>query len=220
MAGPAPKTRDWMARENAHKPTGLHVIVTGLVQVTNTNQEPELAESAERDPRHLGLTLTIKTGSGPGSDVMCQKAARFHKEVSANQYDSVTIRWEGTSIAQVKVIDDTEQGQAADTMMARINATHGKAKKPASKPAAPAKPKAGAPKAPAAKKVAPKKAKKAAPKKAKKAKKAAKKSKKTAKKAVTARVVRAVGGWAKGASMAVSRVIGTKKAKKKGKKKR
>ena len=31
MAGPAPKTKDWSALENAHKPKGLHVIVNGLV---------------------------------------------------------------------------------------------------------------------------------------------------------------------------------------------
>jgi hypothetical protein len=199
MAGPAPKTKDWSARENVHKPKGLHLIVSGLVQVTSTNKEPRLKESSERDPKHLGLALTIEDTGGPGPDVMCWKAAFFHKEVTANQYNSVTIRWDVGAIAQIPVLDDRECAQKAAAMTAALNAKYAKApKKTAAKKAAP-------------KKAAPKKAKKAAPKKAKKA----------GKKAVTARAVKAVGGWAKGVKKALTSVMGTKKksAKKaKGKK--
>ena len=192
MAGPAPKTRDWFALENAHKPKGLHVIVGGLVQVTNTNQEPVLTESAERDPQHLGLTLTIETGGGLGLAVQCWKQAHFHKEVKANQFNTVVIRWDVSEIARTPVVDDRERAQHMVQATQALNAKYAKAPK-------------AAPKKAAAKKAAPKKAKKAAPKKTKK--------KAAAKKAVTARAVKAVGGWAKGVKKALKRVMKTGKKK-------
>ena len=69
MAGPAPKTRDWRALENAHKPKGWHVLVSGQVQVGATNMEPRLTETPERNPKNLGLKLTIeKAGEGARRD--------------------------------------------------------------------------------------------------------------------------------------------------------
>jgi hypothetical protein len=211
MAGPAPKTKDWSARENVHKPKGLHLIVSGLVQVTSTNKEPRLKESSERDPKHLGLALTIEDTGGPGPDVMCWKAAFFHKEVKANQYDSVTIRWDVSAIAQIPVLDDRECAQKAAAMTAALNAKYAKAPNKAA-------PKSAPPKQAAAKTAAPKKAKKAAAKKA-----APKKGRKKAppQKTVAARAVRAVGGWAKGVKKALKSVVKSspkrpaKKAKKK-----
>ena len=38
MADPAPKTRNWRAIENAHKPKGLHVLVFGEVEVSATTR--------------------------------------------------------------------------------------------------------------------------------------------------------------------------------------
>ena len=201
MAGPAPKTRNWTARENAHKPSGLHLIVAGAVQVTNTNQQPALEESAERNPKNLGLALTMTNTGEPGLDVICWKPAHFHKVVKANDYESVTIRWGSSSIAQVPVVDDSEHAKLVTAQMAAVNTAHAKApKKPAAKKVA---------KKAAAKKAAPKKA---APKKAKKA---------AAKKTVAARTVKAVGGWARGVKKALKRVIGApkKKAPKKAAKK-
>jgi hypothetical protein len=137
MAGPAPKTRDWAARENVHKPKGLHLIVSGHVQVTNTNMEPRLAESGERNPRTLDLALTIETTGETGADVLCWKQASFHKEVRANEYDTVIIRWDGRPIAQVRVVDDREHSQAQDKMMQAVNLKYGivPAKKAAAKTA-------------------------------------------------------------------------------------
>ena len=206
MPGPAPKTRNWTARENVHKPSGLHLIVTGAVQVTNTNQQPQLDESAERNPKNLGLSLTIGNTGEPGLDVVCWKQAHFHKEVSANQYDNVTIRWDVAAIAQVPVVDDKEDAKASAARMAAMNTAAAAAtKKPAKRTAA--------------KKAA---AKKSAPKKTP-PKKVSNKAKKSKKKAVTktaaARVVRAVGGWAKGAKKALKRAMGAKKAPKKTTKK-
>src|SRR5688572_20803817 len=138
MAGPAPKTRNWTARENAHKPKGLHLIVGGQVEVNNTNLEPRLKEIAERNPRQVGLALTVVKTSGPGLDVKVWKNAFFHKEVRANEYDSVTVRWNVASIAQFPVIDDTQHHERLAERTKALNAKHaGKAgPKPAGKPAA------------------------------------------------------------------------------------
>ncbi len=172
MAGPAPKTRNWTARENAHKPKGLHVIVIGHVEVNSTDLEPHLKELSERDPKRLGLALTIGKTGGPGVDVKVWKLARFHKEVKANEYDSVTVRWDVTSIAQFPVIDDTEHHQHLREQAKALNAKYaGKrgpkgAAKPAAKKSAPKKAKKAAKKAPAAKKESAKKYAKKTKKKA------------------------------------------------------
>jgi hypothetical protein len=180
MAGPAPKTRNWQAIENAHKPKGLHVLVYGLVEMNAANMEPRLSETAERNPRNLGLNLTIEK-SGAGPDVKCWKAAHFHKEVKANQYDNVVVRWDVGQIANIPVLDDREEAQQAAAAMTALNQKYaGKVK--STKPAA-TKP---APKRPAPKKTAQKKTPKSVGgwAKSKKAKKAPKKaSRKAPKKA-------------------------------------
>lgn len=193
MAGPAPKTRNWQAIENVHKPKGLHVLVYGLVEVNAANMEPRLTETAERNPRNLGLNLTIEK-SGAGPDVKCSKAAHFHKEVKANQYDNVVIRWDVSQIANIPVVDDREYAQHAAAAMTTLNHKYaGKVK--STKPAATK---------PAPKKAAPKKAaQKKTPKsvggwaKSKKAKKAPKKAprkapKKAAKRSGLKKLVRRI----------------------------
>ena len=154
MAGPAPNNRHWSARENAHKPKGLHVIVTGAVEVADADQQPVLTK-ASGDGKVLTADLSIGTCNDPAIDVKVWKHAFLHEEVSAGQYERVSIRWEGKQIANVEVIDDREHRAMAKKMADEIDAKHGR-KKQAKK----------------AKKAAKKKAKKAAPKKAKKAKKA------------------------------------------------
>jgi hypothetical protein len=204
MAGPAPKTRDWVARENKHKPKGLHVIVGGLVEVNDADKTPVLKEGGVAIEQVLPLELTIVACKDPAIKVKVWKAALFHKEVTANQYEKVVVSWDGKQIAAFPVIDDTQHARHAAAATKALNAKH-----------------QAAPKKAAAKKAAPKKAapKKAAPKKAKKAapKKAAKKAKKAAKKAVAARAVRAVGGWARGVKKALKRAM--KPARKAAKKK-
>ncbi|MEA2879963.1 MAG: hypothetical protein QOF14_5159 [Hyphomicrobiales bacterium] len=191
MAGPAPKTRNWIARENAHKPKGLHIIVGGEVEVSATNKSPELAE-APNVGKTLPLDLSIVDDKDEplveykGKPVKVWKAASFHKVVSANQFERVSIRWDGKEIASTPVIDDREQSQHLVAITAAANAKYGK--KPAKAPA-----KKAAPKIAAAAKKKPKsvggwaKAKKAK----KSAKKAAKKTaKKTAKKSALNKFVR------------------------------
>jgi flagellum-specific peptidoglycan hydrolase FlgJ len=182
MADPAPKTRNWRALENAHKPKGLHVLVFGQVEVSATNKEPVLTETPERDPKNLGLNLTIRTSSGAGGQVMVWKPAHFHKVVKANQYENVIVRWNVDQIANFPIHDDREYVAKAAAAMKALNEQHagkGKTAKPSGKK--PAAKKAVAKKAAPKKKSAPKKK----PAKAKKAtKKVAKKAakKKTAKK--------------------------------------
>jgi hypothetical protein len=185
-----------MARENAHKPSGLHVIVGGWVQVADTAKEPKLAETAERNPKTLGLVLTVADGK-EGADVVCWKEAIFHTEVTANQYENVDVRWETGSIARIPVLDDREFSAHLAKQAKALNlAAAAKTKPPAQKVAAPAqkvaKVAAPAKKAKkAAKKTAKKTAKKSVKKAAKKvAKKVAKKSVKKAAKKVAKKVAK------------------------------
>jgi hypothetical protein len=188
MADPAPKTRNWRAIENAHKPKGLHVLVFGEVEVSATNKEPVLTEKPERDPKNLGLHLTIKE-SGAGGQMMVWKPAHFHKVVKANEYNDVIVRWYIDQIANFPIHDDREHEAKAAAALKTLNERHagkGKAakptgKKPAAKKAATKK---AAPKKKSAAKKKPAKAKKVAKKVAKKAAK-----KKTAKKSAFKKMV-------------------------------
>jgi hypothetical protein len=206
MAGPAPKTRSWIARENKHKPKGLHIIVGGEVEVSATNKSPELTEAA-----HVGKTLpldlsVVDDGDEPlveyrGKPVKVWKAASYHKVVSANQFERVSIRWDGKEIASTPVIDDREQSQHLAAITAAANAKYAK---PATAPAKKAAPKKAAPKKAAPKKAAaakkkpksvggwakPKKAKKSAKKAAKKTTKKTKTAKKSALKKLVRKLVR------------------------------
>lgn len=195
MAGPAPKTKNWRARENKQEPAGLMLIVSGEVEVSATNKRAELAE-APHAGKALPLDLTI-VESGVGSPLVVWTKASFSRAVSADEFNRVDIRWDGKVIAAVPVIDDAQhdalaakQTKAQNTVAkVKIVASKKPAKKAAPKKAAAAK---------VVKKAAKKVAKKAAKKTAKKpAKKVAKKKvakKKTAKKSA---VVRAVKGLAR-----------------------
>jgi hypothetical protein len=177
MTGPAPKTRNWRARENEHEPSGLQLVVSGEVEVSATNKHPQLAE-APHVGKALPLDLTIHE-SGMGAQAVVWMAASFDKTVSADEFDRVEIRWDGNVIATAPVVDDSEHDTLAGKQVQAQNTVAkvktGKAKKTPKKVAA----------VKTAKKAATKSAKKAPKKVAKKvAKKAAKKAaKKTAKKA-------------------------------------
>ena len=234
MAG-APKTKNWTARENVHKPKGLHVIVGGIVEVGDANKAPVLTAGTGGPPQTLVLDLTIVASTDPAIKAKVWKQAYFHTEVTANQYERVQVRWEGKQIALVPVFDDTEHAALLDKQMKAQNAVVGKV---AGKPAATRIVEAvedaveglakgarkvlnrvftAAPKK-AAKKAA-NKATKAAPKKSAKkaAKPAAKKGvKKLAKKAKT--VVKKAGKSAKKVVKKLARKVAKKVAPKKTKK--
>lgn len=191
----APKTRNWSARENVHKPEGFHLLVCGGVEVTSLNKVPQLAKTDSRDPNVLGLALTIVTDPDePTGDAMVWRSADYHEVVTPDQYTSVAIRWEGDVIERIAVIDDREHGAALKKQSDVHNAAAAKTIK--LKPAKPA-PKKAAAKTAAAKTAAPKKA---APKKAAKTK-----------------APKAVGGWAKAKKKSAKKTA--KKAVKKSAKK-
>jgi hypothetical protein len=194
----APKTRNWSALENAHKPKGFHVLVRGEVEVSTLGKLPQLTKTDSRDPKVLGLTLTIVADPDePSGDAVVWRSAGYHEVVKPDQYASVVIRWEGDVIERITVVDDKEHAAYMAKQCAAQNAVAAKTikLKPAKKSAA--KKAKAAPKKPAPKKAAPKKAaKKKAPKAvggwAKKGKKTAKKAtrKKAAKKSALNKFVR------------------------------
>jgi hypothetical protein len=191
----APKTKDWSARENAHKPKGMHLLVHGQVEVDALNKAPRLTKIGSKDPAVCALELTIVDTDEPGGDAVVWRGANFHEEVKDDQYKTVSIRWDGPEIASIAVIDDREHGAALKKQSDAHNAAAAKTIK--LKPAKPAPKKAAATKPPA-KAAAPKTA---APKKA-----AAKKAPK------------AVGGWAKKAKKKTAKKTAKKSAKKAAKK--
>jgi hypothetical protein len=155
MAGPAPKTDKWTARENKQK-TGVVLIVTGLVEVSNLNQDPVLTEAAGSG-KTLVLDLAVKTGSGPGAAVQAWKRATLSKDVSADHYDKVEIRWDGKAIATCDVKDDDEHHDHLEALTEAANKAHAKDKpptppKPKPRPAPKKRPPAPKKRPPAAKK--------------------------------------------------------------------
>jgi hypothetical protein len=179
MAGPAPKTKNWAARENAHKPKGLHVIVCGHVEVSATNKRPVLTEARSAGDL-LALDLTVEDAGGVGNQVVVWMQADFHKEVRADQYNRVEVRWGGKAIATFPVINDREHAAAMDKQCKAQNAVA-----------------AGGKAASTAKKVV-KKAVRAVKKVVGKVAKAVTGGRKTAKKTKAAKKApKAVGGWAK-----------------------
>jgi hypothetical protein len=157
----------WSARENVHKPKGLHLITTGLVEVSDADKSPALTKGSGGAPKVLPLDLAVKACSDPAVKVAVWKHAYLHEDVSAGQYERVSIRWDGKEIANVEVIDDREHSGVLADLAKAANAKYGKT--PAKKE--PAKPKPA--KKPPKKASKPKKGPK---KPAKKAKKPAKKS--------------------------------------------
>jgi hypothetical protein len=116
MAGPAPKSRLWTARENTHKPTGLHLIVGGQVEV-NYHVAPVLTET-KGGGRTLALDLTLEEQKAePVTDEAGNvlrmppvwKAVSFHRLVDADQFRAVAIRWDSATMATTPVIDDRER---------------------------------------------------------------------------------------------------------------
>src|ERR1043165_6366782 len=150
----APKTRNWSANENAHKPKGVHVLVRGEVEVSTLSKLPQLTKRTSRDPKVLELELTIVADPDePSGAVVVWRCANYHEVVKPNQFSDVVIMWDDNVIKRVPVVDDREfdahlkqQAQAQNAAAAKTIKL-----KPAKAPA-----KKAAPKKAAAKKAAPK----------------------------------------------------------------
>ena len=77
----APNTRDWIARENVHKPKGLHLLVGGQVEVSHAQQGAATRQDGLARPEVLGLDLTIVDTDEPAATPWSGKAAHYHEEV-------------------------------------------------------------------------------------------------------------------------------------------
>jgi hypothetical protein len=236
MADAAPKTEKWTARENLHKPEGLHLIVSGNVLVADADREPVLTKGQALDPKLLPLELTIVTCGDPSIAVEVWKGAKYHEVVTADQYNRVQVSWDGQAFADFPVLNDrehatlmTKQAKVQNSAVAAVSkaktakdspsTTKEKIKKVVKKVSGEKAAKK------AAKKAAPKKsAKKAAPKKA--AKKTTKQAapKKTAKKAAPKKSAKKAAKTSSTLKKLVKKLVKTltpaKKTKKKSKKKR
>ena len=81
MAGPAPKTEKWTARENLHdykeKADHLHLLVGGTVEVSDADKQPVLKQASGGGPKALTLDLSIEPCSDPAVSGAVWKAANF-----------------------------------------------------------------------------------------------------------------------------------------------
>ena len=118
MAGPAPKTEKWTARENLHdykeKADHLHLLVGGTVEVSDADKRPVLKQASGGGPKTLTVDLSIEPCSDPAVGSAVWKAANFDTIVEADQYHSVDVRWDGEVIASTPVINDIEHGELLD----------------------------------------------------------------------------------------------------------
>ena len=89
----APKTRNWSALENAHKPKGLHLLVPGRSRF-RPQHAAEASPRIRATPRCSVLKLTIVDDPDePSGDAMVWRCANYHEEVKVDQYTSVVICW-------------------------------------------------------------------------------------------------------------------------------
>jgi len=210
---PRPNTKDWKALENEHQPSGLHVIVAGLIEL-EPDQRPVLTERTGR-PGGLELELTAEPSNEPDFAGKVWKGAMFHKEVEENQYNSVRVMWGDAIVADFPVLDDSEHAQLMAKRTTALNKAAGaKQKKSTAKKVVE--------KAVDAVKDVVGKVADAVTGAARKRSKAAKKAKKA--KSAKKKAPKAVGGWAKprtkkaAKKAAKAKTKKTKKAVKKAKK--
>ena len=130
MAGPAPKTEKWTARENLHahkeKDDKLYLLVGGTVEVSDADKQPVLKLASGGGPKTLALDLGIEPCGDPATNCAVWKAAHFNTIVEVDQYNSVEVRWDGKVIASTPVINDVEHGELTDKQANVQNKTAGK----------------------------------------------------------------------------------------------
>jgi hypothetical protein len=106
MTSSAPNTQNWKAWQNLQPMAKTQLIVIGQVETSNSNQTPHLREHVPQgtNPKILLLDLAMEA-SGVGSTVMSWRDVRFEKDITKGQHSSITILWQGQSIAQQDVED-------------------------------------------------------------------------------------------------------------------
>jgi hypothetical protein len=101
---PAPRNKNWKAWQNLQPPGPPRLIVTGQVELSNTNETPDLREHVPQgiNPEILLLDLSI-TAHGVGNPVMTWRDVRFEKSIQRDQYSTVEISWDGQRIESLSV---------------------------------------------------------------------------------------------------------------------
>ena len=112
----APNTRNWKANEIPDFAGRTYrLVVTGDVQVTATNQTPELSEHRPQgfNRRIEMLDLAIVNSGGFGGQIVFYKHVMFTKRTSGDQYSEVDIRFGGRIIRRIRVGHPKSTGRAA-----------------------------------------------------------------------------------------------------------
>lgn len=94
----------WVAQETTNfAGSDRKITVTGTVQTTNSNQEPELVGGVSgANPTILLLDLKFPS-QGVGNTVIGTRQVKFQKPVDEKQYSQVTIRRESGSDVTIDV---------------------------------------------------------------------------------------------------------------------
>jgi hypothetical protein len=105
MAG-APNTRNWKALEiTDFIGRNSHLVVTGDVEVTATNQVPKLSVHVPQgiNPNILLLDLKIVKSGPIGGQIVFYRQTVFAKRIRPGQYKEVDILYGGRIIKRIRV---------------------------------------------------------------------------------------------------------------------
>lgn len=93
-------SRKWHAAQTTDLAGSKYLLtVTGEVEVHRSNQEPKLTKAHPQGivPTTLILDLSVGSNSDVGNAVMVWKPVQYSHEITAGQYDHVTIKGETAS---------------------------------------------------------------------------------------------------------------------------
>nr|WP_299506775.1 hypothetical protein [uncultured Rhizobium sp.] len=90
-------SRNWKATETTDfAGTRYNLTVCGDVEVRRSNQTPKLSEATPQgiNPKTLILDLKVEENGDVGGDLVEWRRVEFTNEISARQYDHVTVTGE------------------------------------------------------------------------------------------------------------------------------
>ena len=97
---------DWKAWIDLMPGVEPKLYVTSTCEFPTTGYEVSLSrhEPQGANPRDLLLELKVKEPSGPVREVITEVEARYEEPVSADDFDTVSIRPDGPSGIKVKIV--------------------------------------------------------------------------------------------------------------------